>query len=149
MKNFNRFISENETTKPERKIGKIKAWLSYFDKQDEPDHPHVEIEYTRRVKSSIPNAHWYFVGSKPMCKMSSYDRRCRASEVYLVTTDGMYLHHVVEDTYISKGYWGRWQSGMGSFRGDTFDAVKRHAESNLTKRLEKLAQEKERFAAKG
>ena len=149
MKDFRDFISENETPKPERKIGKIKMWLSYFDKREFPDNPYMEIEYTRKVKSAIPNAHWYFVGRKPMCKMSRYERRCRASEVYLVTTDGMHLADVFEDTSISKGYHGRWQAGRGSHWTDTFSDAKRHVEGRLTKRLERLAQEKERFAAKG
>ena len=149
MKSFKHYIiiSENKTPRPERKIGKIKMWLSYFDKGEFPNNPHMEIEYTRRIKSAIPNAHWYFIGGKPMCKMSRYERRCRASEVYLVTTDGMHLDDVFEDTSVSKGYYGRWQAG--SHWTDTFSDAKRHVEGRLTKKLERLAQEKKLYAAKG
>ena len=157
MKTFSRYISETpEVTdpmsafakgaKPERKIGRVKAWVSYLHKV-EGEPPQEDVEYTRRIKSAIPNAHWYFIGGKPMCKMSRYDRRCRASVVFLITTDGMLLAEVYEDTSVSKGYYGRWQAG--SHWTDTFSDAKRHAESNLTKRLEKLAQDRERFAAKG
>lgn len=132
--------------KSERKIGRVKAWISYTSKL-EGYSPQEDVEYTRRIKSTIPNAHWYFIGGTPMCKMSRYDRRCRASVVFLITTDGMLLAEVYEDTSVSKGYYGRWQ--VGSHWTDTFADAKRHAESGVQGKLSSLAQEKEMLRKEG
>lgn len=156
MKTFRAFAEATEVSdpmsafakgaKPERRIGRVKAWVSYISKL-EGERPHEDVEYTRRIKSSVPNAHWYFVGGTPMCKMSRHDRRCRASVVFLITTDGMLIGEVYEDTSVSKGYYGRWQSG--SHWTDNFADAKRHAESKVQGILSRLEQEKEMLRREG
>lgn len=132
--------------KPERKIGRMKAWISLLDKL-EGEEPSEEFDYTRKIKSSISNAHWYFVGGKPMCKMSRSERRCRASLVYLVTDEGIILADVYEDTTVSKGYYGRWQSG-GHWT-DTFADAKRYAEGKVSSRLAAIERDRETARAQG
>jgi hypothetical protein len=135
MKTFISYISENapeSAPKPERKIGKVKYWMNLRDKQD-GEEPFREVEYTRKVKSdTVPNANWYFLGDTPMSGMSRGERRYRAAVVLLIDTHGILLATVKEDAKISKGNYGRWQSG--DFWTDNFTAAKRHAEDLALRR---------------
>lgn len=132
--------------KPERKVGRLKAWISLLDKL-EGENPFEEFDYTRKVKSSIPKAHWYFVGGKPMCKMSRSERQCRASLVYLVTDEGILIGEVYEDTMVPKGYYGRWQSG--SHTTDNFADAKRYAESKVSSKLAGIERDRQIARAQG
>jgi hypothetical protein len=147
MKDFIAFISENAlggapegAPKPERKIGRIKIWLSLDDRNDGL-RPWDDVEYTRRVKSdTVPNAHWYSIGGIPISKMSRRNRRYRAALVYLIDTNGILLGEVEEDTSVSKDTYGRWHTdGLWT---ETFTRAKRHAETLALRQLQREQQPK-------
>lgn len=142
MKTFLTHVSENApegAPKPERRIGRIRIWISLDDKQDGL-RPFDEVEYTRRVKSdAVPNAHWYFIGGVPISKMSRGNRRYRSSLVYLIDSDGILLGEVEEDTSVPKDSYGRWRTeGLWT---ETFTRAKRHAEALALRRQQQRERE--------
>ena len=100
-----------------------------------------EVGFARKIKSSLPNAHWYFItetipsrGGKPS------DR----SRVYLIT-DAVKLAEVCRIKRVKKGGWGAWirKGESENERFSTFLQAKVVAEEFARKTLEKLKAEKD------
>ena len=119
-----------------KKIGKIKYWRSlegkeYSSKQEEAD-------FTRKIKSSLPNAHWYFVERRSSMR----------SNVFLITTDGVRLANVVRNMRKNRGSWGAWEIDVESFgevktRMGSFADIKVPAEELARKKIEEFKSRKE------
>ena len=120
-----------------KKIGKIKYWRSLRGK--EYSSRQEEADFTRKIKSSLPNAHWYFVENQGISSRSN---------VFLITTDGVRLANVFRNKRVNRGSWGAWEIDVESFgevktRMGSFADIKVPAEELARKKIEEFKSQKE------